>query len=232
MKKRLVLKVPTCTLSCLCGAPVIVDGRHPEGEQVCVVCRQNLKIIVSIDPKTKKRRVGILVAPQTMTVRTAAVKLPKAAPKTRVKPPTGPVETRCPCGTGITVDLSSVDAVYTCVGCGMCYTAVGKKEDGETVAKLIQLHTVPLADPGETQLVASTSSVPPPPRGQVIGAQALRNRGEDVVMSCFCGAEISVNPDEHRQDLTCPGCSLAFQVMMAVEPGTHRPMAVTLPKSR
>jgi hypothetical protein len=50
-------------------------------------------------------------------------------------------------------------------------------------------------------------------------------------MSCFCGQELAVNPDEHRQDLTCPGCRLSFQLIMAVEPGSHRPMAVTLPRA-
>lgn len=227
MKKRLVLKASSCTLSCPCGAPVIVDGRRPEGVQVCIVCRQSLHIVVSIDPRTQKRRVGILVAPQAVTVKTETVKPVKAAsPKTRVKAP-GPQEAQCKCGTGVMVDTTQVDALYTCVGCGRCYSAFARAG----VAQLMAVDTIPLDEtpppPTRTTKTEAVSTASP-----VIGAQPLRNRGEEVLMSCFCGREISINPDEHRQDLVCPGCSLSFQLMMAVEPGTHRPMAVTLPRSQ
>lgn len=232
MKKRLVLKASTCTLSCPCGAPVIVDGRHPEGVQVCVLCRQSLRIVVSIDPKTKKRRVGILVAPQAVTVKTEAVKPVKAAsPKTRVKPPApaGPQEAQCKCGTGILVNPAQVDAIYTCVGCGACYSAVARA--GLAGAQLIPVDTIPLDDTQEV-LAAPAPKSDLAFSSHVIGAQPLKNRGHDVLVSCFCGQEIPVDPDEHRQDLDCPGCRLVFQLVMAVEPGTHRPMAVTLPRPK
>jgi hypothetical protein len=236
MKKRLVLKASTCTLSCPCGAPVIVDGRRPEGVQVCVVCRQSLRIVVAVDPKTNKRRVGILVAPQAVTVKTEAVKVKASSPKTRVKPPAaqGPQEARCSCGTGILVTPQELDALYTCVGCGRCYSAVARLDakTGHSTPQLIPVETIPLEETPQPAAAPTPKGAEADFASHVIGAQPLRNRDAEVLMSCFCGREIPVDPDQHRQDLTCPGCGLSFQLIMAVEPGTHRPMAVTLPRAR
>jgi hypothetical protein len=246
MKNKAASRRPiTCTLSCPCGAPIIVDSRRPEGVQVCIVCRMSLKVIVGTDPHTGKRRIGILVAPQAVTTVTETVKAPArrepaaGARKTRTRPPLSGIRNpKCACGGKVPVNLGDVDALYTCPWCGACYTAVSKRDakTGLDIPLLIPIATVPLDPPTEDLLIeenkesARTGAFSMTP--DVVGAQALKSRGETVFMSCFCGREIELNPDENRQDGKCPGCGLGFQVVMAVEPGTHQPMVITLPRSQ
>src|SRR5947207_3480839 len=126
MRNRPSLRTPTRTLSCPCGAPVIVDGRRPVGIQTCIVCHLRLKTVVTTDPRTRKRTVGIIVSADAVTVKTEAVK-PAATPKrakTRVL--SGAHNPRCACGARVPVDLSAMDAVHTCSWCGASYTAVAK----------------------------------------------------------------------------------------------------------
>ena len=234
MKKRQALRAPTCTLSCPCGAPIIVDGARPEGVQTCIVCRQTLKIVVATDPRTRKRCVGIVVAPEAVSTSTAAVKpaSKREATRSRAKPApalSGVHNPKCACGARVPVTLAAVDTLYTCPWCGACYTAVCKKDEktGAAVPLLMPVETVPLDAPAPKAGGGSFHMTP-----DVIGAQPLRNRGDAVFMSCFCRREIEIDPDAPRQDKTCPVCGISFQLVMAVEPGTHRPMVISLPRAQ
>jgi hypothetical protein len=225
VKNKPSLRAPTRTLSCPCGAPVIVDGRRPAGSQVCVVCRQSLEIVVSTDPRTRKRTIGILVRPEAVTTRTQAVR-PAGAPKrAKTRVPAGTNQPRCACGARVAVDLGVVDAVYGCPGCGACYTAVAKADGktGPAVPHLIRVDAPPVEAPDTRSFALSPD---------VIGAQPVRTRGQDVWILCFCGRELPVESEATRQDRRCPGCGLSFQLVLAVEPGTHRAMAITLPRSK
>jgi len=173
MKKKLPSRTSTQTLSCPCGAPVIVDGRRPEGTQTCIVCRQDLTVVVSTDPRTRKRTVGILVRPEAVTLN-----VPAAAPGSPRR-----AKTRAP--------------------------------------------SRPEAD-----LAASGADTTFPLTPDVIGAQPVRTRGYRVFVLCFCGCEIPVPSEDVRQEHRCLMCGLSFQLVLAVEPGTHRAMAITLPRGR
>ena len=219
MRNRPAPRTPTRTLSCLCGAPIIVDGRRPEGFQVCVVCHQCVKIVVATDPRSRKRTVGILVSPEAVTVKTPAVK-PTASPK-RAKTRTlaGAHNPRCACGARVAVNLATMDAVTTCSWCGACYTAIAR--DG--VPFLMPVDAAPVEAPKGGGFKLSP---------EVIGAQPVRTRDGGAWISCFCGREMQLESEATRQDRRCPGCGLSFQLVLAVEPGTHRAMAITLPRSK
>jgi hypothetical protein len=225
VKNRSSHRSPTRTLSCPCGAPVIVDGRRPEGVQECVVCRQSLEIVVSTDPRTRKRTIGILVQPEAVTARVQAVKPAAPSKRSKTRAPAGPPSPRCACGARVPVDLGVVDAVYSCPKCGAGYTAVAKA-DGKT--GLAEPHLIPVDAPPVEAADSRAFALSP----DVIGAQPVRTRGEGVWISCFCGRELPVESEATRQDRRCPGCGLSFQLVLAVEPGTHRAMAITLPRSK
>lgn len=232
MRNRNALRAPTCTLSCPCGAPIIVDGRRPEGVQTCVVCRQALKIVVATDPRTRKRRIGILVSPQAVTAATRPVRpaAKREATKSRARsaPLAGIHNPKCACGARVPVNLSAVDAVYTCPWCGACYTALAKRDarTGVSVPLLMPVEMVPVEAPAKKPEGAFHMTP------EVIGAQPLKTRDARACMSCFCGREMEVDPDAPTQDRKCPACGLSFQLVLAVEPGTHRPMVITLPRSK
>jgi hypothetical protein len=223
MRNKPSPRTPTRTLSCPCGAPIIVDGRRPEGVQVCVVCRQSLKIVVATDPRTRKRTIGILVSPEAMTAKTQAVKPASSPKRAKTRVLAGSHNPRCACGARVAVNLSTMDAVYTCSWCGACYTAVAKGG----VPLLMPVDAPPVEAPKAAPKSGSFALSP-----EVIGAQPVRTRGDDVWISCFCGRELSVESEAIRQDRRCPGCGLSFQLVLAVEPGTHRAMAITLPRSK
>jgi len=232
MRKRAALRTPTCTLSCPCGAPIIVDGRRPEGVQACVVCRQSLKVVASVDPRTRKRRIGIVVAPQAMTAATRAVKPASkreaTKPRAKAAPLSGVHSPKCACGARVPVSSTAVDAVHTCPWCGACYTAVSRPDPktGVPLLLLMPVEMVPAAPPAKK--AEGAFQLTP----DVIGAQPLRSQDGRVFMSCFCGRELEVDPDAPQQDRTCPACTLSFQLVLAVEPGTHRPMVISLPRAK
>jgi len=135
------------TVSCPCGASVEVDlgGRRPV--QVCPECKESLKIVVTLDPRTGKKKVGILVSP--MAVVPQKPKAKSAAKVSRAVAPVGEgmYKPLCACGSEVIVDFRSVDSVFTCGWCGASFTALLKKdkETGEKAPVLIPVQVVPLA---------------------------------------------------------------------------------------
>ena len=229
MRNRFPLRTPTRTLSCPCGAPIIVDGRRPVGTQECIVCHQQLKTVITTDPRTRKRTVGLIVSTEAVTVKTAAVKPAPTPKRSKTRTLSGAHNPRCPCGARVPVDLSAMDAVYTCSWCGACYTAVAK-QDGKTgtVVPLLMAVEAPPIEASKGSPKSGTFALSP----EVIGAQAVRERAGGEWISCFCGRELPVESEAARQDQRCPGCGLSFQLVLAVEPGTHRAMAITLPRTK
>ena len=120
------------------------------------------------------------------------------------------------------------DAVHTCPWCGACYTAVSRPDPktGVPLLLLMPVEMVPAAPPAKK--AEGAFQLTP----DVIGAQPLRSQDGRVFMSCFCGRELEVDPDAPQQDRTCPACTLSFQLVLAVEPGTHRPMVISLPRAK
>lgn len=230
------------TVSCPCGASIEVDLRSSRPVRVCPECKESLTIVVTVDPQSRRRRVGILVSP-------AAVVPRKARRKAAPAPPGAP---KCACGAQVAVDLRSVDSVYTCEWCGACFTAVLKRDPatGVEATILIPVQVLPLrkekprttvrtvlggkgrpkTDPGGGATgLALKESLLLISRGTV-GAQPLVARDRGSLMSCFCGHEIAVSPEATRRIMTCQECGLSFRIFMAVDPRSGKEMVVTVPQ--
>lgn len=156
----------TYTVSCTCGTPIEVDMRAPKATHVCPECRTNLKIVITVDPATQKKRVGILVAPTALTVPPLKKKGAKAPPPPAPAAPAGPRKPVCACGSEVVVDMRSMDSVYTCGWCGASYTALQKTDPatGEKYPALIRVEVLPLTKekPKTTRRVAKLAETAPP----------------------------------------------------------------------
>lgn len=135
-------------VSCPCGATVEVDLGGQRPVVVCPECKESLKIVVTLDPRTGKKKVGILVSPLAVVPQKAAREKPAArAAKTPAAVGEGMYKPLCTCGSEVIVDFRSVDSVFTCGWCGASFTALLKtdKETGEKVPVLIPVQVVPLS---------------------------------------------------------------------------------------
>jgi hypothetical protein len=253
MKKESSLDAETSTISCPCGAPLQVNMRSLKPVQVCPECKDSLTIVVTVDPGTQKRKVGILVTPAAVIVPSKR----KASAPTQLpvqeQSLSGVHNPKCACGSRVPVDLRSVDSVYSCSWCGACYTAVAKRDEmtGSEIPLLMSVNVLPLGNEKprtaskpplaekarknpasrieraervgqESLLVTATNS---------LGAQPLLVQGKEVKINCFCGDEIAVDEKASRQILDCPQCALSLLVLMAIEPKSKTPMAITLQRT-
>ena len=148
-------------VSCPCGASVEADlgGRRPV--VVCPECKESLKIVVTLDPRTGKKRVGILVSPMAV-VPEKPKKAQKGAPAAAVAE--GMFKPLCTCGSEVIVDFRSVDSVFTCGWCGASFTAFLKtdKETGEKTPVLIPVQVMPVAKdrPKSTRKLPKVAEAP------------------------------------------------------------------------
>ena len=63
------------TVSCPCGASMEIDLSKPSPVAVCPDCGQMLEVLVTVDPRTKVKRVGILVKPGAVAPRQSKTKI-------------------------------------------------------------------------------------------------------------------------------------------------------------
>lgn len=220
------------TVSCPCGSPLEIDTRNARPVRVCPQCKDSLTIVVTVDPSSGKRRVGILVSP-------AAVAPKRGKPRTVKLPPLKVAGApRCACGADVPVNSKSVDSVYTCGWCGACYTTLAggdgppilipvhieplKKEKPKTAIRRPKTVSIPQSKVKESLLVMTQGT---------LGAQPLREQEKGSLMSCFCGHEIAVSPEAAHRILKCQECGLSFRVFMAVDPRSKKPMVITLPRA-
>ena len=119
-------------VSCPCGASLRIDPNETTQEMACPECGMTLEIVVTVDPKTKLPKVGILVKPGAVTSRSGKDK----GKESHIA--------KCVCGAQITIEEDRVDSVYTCVICGADYTAsIRKSKSGIPTLLLRPLVTAP-----------------------------------------------------------------------------------------
>jgi len=138
------------TLSCPCGASIEADISQPSQETVCPECGQVLEIVVSVDKRTQRKQIGILVKPGALS------------PKKKVKAGTKTEEVhvfKCTCGAQISIVPRGADTIYTCKACQAEFTATLRQGKTGAVSALV-LRPV-LAMP-----VAERPAAPPPPAGR------------------------------------------------------------------
>jgi hypothetical protein len=164
-------------VSCPCGASVEADlgGRRPV--VVCPECKESLKIVVTLDPRTGKKRVGILVSPMAVVP-----EKPKKAQKGAPAAAEGMFKPLCTCGSEVIVDFRSVDSVFTCGWCGASFTAFLKtdKETGEKAPVLIPVQVMPVSKdrPKSTRKLPKVAEPPKAKTARKVSAPPLEDLEE------------------------------------------------------
>ncbi|HXX95163.1 MAG TPA: hypothetical protein VEN81_16185, partial [Planctomycetota bacterium] len=148
-------------VSCPCGATIEVEA-DAEGtlDAVCPECGQMLEVMVTVDPRTKVRRIGILVKSASMAPRRITKsKIPGAR--------ADDIHTaKCTCGAQITILYKSPDTIYTCTACEAEYTASLKQGRTGAVSALVlrPVLAMPLGEKGATKQTKATQSKTAAPR--------------------------------------------------------------------
>ena len=160
------------SVSCPCGASLEVDPNETTQEISCPECGMILEIAITIDSRTKKVKLGILVKSQSVSHRQARGKGEEVH------------TAKCVCGAQITLETTGMapDSVFTCEACEAEYTAMLKKpKSGGTstlvlrplvaspVTKVAKLPApkaapaapLPKAAPSTLQKLAKTAPLPP-----------------------------------------------------------------------
>ena len=133
-------------VSCPCGASLRIDPNETTQEMACPECGMTLEIVVSVDPKTKLPKVGILVKPGAVTPRSGK----DQGKEVHIA--------KCVCGAQITIEEDRVDSVYTCVICSADYTASIRKSKSGISTLVLR----PMAPPAPRNTSKRTKGGPIP----------------------------------------------------------------------
>jgi hypothetical protein len=280
------------TVSCPCGATIEIETQDQATlDAVCPDCGQMLEVMVSVDPRTKARRIGILVKSASMAPRRITKsKIPGAR--------ADDIHTaKCTCGAQITILYKSADTIYTCTACDAEYTATLKQGRTGAVTALVlrPVLAMPMAErpgaksvtkvpapkppgarpvpqpaagkaaaaapaskaaPAATKPASKVAPAAPAPKAGAkaagpiatlpanlapkenlllmtkgdIGAQEIVTEDAGRKVACFCGADLPLKGDFHREILKCGPCGLAFRVFSATNPKTNAEMAIMIPR--
>ena len=248
-------KADISTVSCPCGATIQVDLNEASVETVCPECGMTLEVVVSRDPKSGAKRVGILV------------KSASVAPRRGGKPKTaggGRVEeehtAKCTCGAQLTIIPKSADDIFVCDACDAQYTASLKQPRSGGVPTLVlrPLMAMPVAPKGgrttkRTQSKQADPETPapykfkkvaaPPPTPNVaarenllmlakgqLGAAEIEEGGGGSMVFCFCGKVLPLRGDYHREIHKCPSCAKSWRIFSAAHPRSGAAMAIMIPR--
>lgn len=244
-------------VSCPCGASLVVDLKDPNALLSCPECKGTLQAVVSIDPRTSRRKVGIVVAPVAVTPSRPA--------------PAKTCVTICRCGARLAVELKAAGRSYACAACGALHKSVQQTDRVTGLRRLILVAAPAGGGPKgkprtsvRTQMLkpspAPAGAPPPPPKTEpgaaprkppsrgvkppvevkesllmmaqgTIGAQPIARTEESSTVACFCGSRLALSDEAARRIVKCPECGKAYRIFLAVDPATKKPMAVMVPRS-
>ncbi len=151
------------TVSCPCGATMEVDLGAGDDVLFCPECRETLQLAVSVDPVTKKRRVGVVLSMGALL----SQKGRKGETKVGAVPAAGDVhKAKCTCGAMIFVDPQAVDRVHSCGKCGAGFSAVLRrgKTPGLSTLVLRPVEAAPVTKVAAKAVPAARPAAPPPPK--------------------------------------------------------------------
>ncbi len=256
------------TVSCPCGATFEVDFKGGASVDVgCPDCGQLLEVVVSVDPRTKARRIGMFVKAASMAPRQSAK---GGGPKEDVH------TVKCTCGAQLTIIYKSSDTIYTCSACDAEYTASLKQGRTGAVSALVlrPVLAMPMAEkpaakaptpkaapaPAAPKPAAKPAPAAPRPAAKAaptrvpvpapssapsaaaakenllmmvkgdIGAQEIVTGEENSRIACFCGADLPLKGEFHREIHKCRECGASFRIFAATNPKGGSSMAVMIPR--
>ncbi len=150
-------------LSCPCGADIRIDARSTKRIVACPQCHLTLDFVVSMDPRTRKPRVALVMSADSLKPPPAPVK-PKTAKVRTVRPPLanarpGMVTAPCSCGATLEIEADELAGDKTCDSCDTAYHMVVKldRETGQKSAILVPKGPLPGRKP-------KPDALPTPPR--------------------------------------------------------------------
>lgn len=278
------------TVSCPCGATVEVDFKGEASvDAVCPDCGQMLEVVLSMDPKTKARRIGMFVKAASMAPRHSNK---GAGSKEDIH------TVKCTCGAQLTIVYKSSDTIYTCSACEAEYTASLKQGRTGAVSALVlrPVLAMPMAGKPEAKAAAPAAAAPKPaskpasgvmpaskpapkaappaarPASGVmppakaapkpaakaaptpapaavapaaasaakenllmmvkgdIGAQEILTEETGSKIACFCGADLLLKGEYHREIHKCRECGSSFRIFAATNPKGGASMAIMIPR--
>jgi hypothetical protein len=160
-------KPETATVSCPCGATIEIDLASGDEVFFCPDCRETLQLSVSVDPVTKKKRVGVVLSMGALLTQKGR----KGETRVPGQPAAQVHKAKCTCGAQILVDPQSIDSVHSCGKCGAGFTAMLKRGSGPGLSTLV-LRPVeaapvtkakPAPAPAPRPVAKATSAAPPKP---------------------------------------------------------------------
>ena len=270
------------TVSCPCGATVEVDFKDEASvDAVCPDCGQMLEVVLSMDPKTKARRIGMFVKAASMAPRHSNK---GAGSKEDIH------TVKCTCGAQLTIVYKSSDTIYTCSACEAEYTATLKQGRTGAVSALVlrPVLAMPMAEKPAAKAAAPAPAAPKPaskpasgvmaapkpappkaaprPASGVlpaakpaakaapapapaaapapsaakenllmmvkgdIGAQEIVTEESASKIACFCGADLLLKGEYHREIHKCRECGSSFRIFAATNPKGGASMAIMIPR--
>jgi hypothetical protein len=244
-------KKPDQRVSCPCGTTLKVDPMKGERRARCPSCGLVLDFVVTLNEKSRKPSVSIVVSPEAMNVGSETLatlphaKAKEVSPPEPAPAPSESARTRvggrtvkavlgsCICGASFPVDDRELTSIQACPKCGIEYHVVVKLEPGtrKKTAILVPVKTVPVR----------RQTIPPPPAGtksikktQVIKAGKGRTGAVPMpaspsvagaqIVACFCGEQLQVRKRDVAPGLECPSCHRGLRFQEVIHPQTLQPM--------
>jgi hypothetical protein len=247
-------------VSCLCGAALRVDPLSPERRLRCPACGNSLDFIVTLDGKSKRPRVSIVVRAEAMIPEgeslatladhgdePAPAPPPRAAtsvPRARTGKTGMGVLGTCICGMSFPVDSEELTSIQTCPQCQTEYHCVVKIERGthERTAILVPVKTAPVRRPS----IAPTA-LPPAATRSGKRTQVTAGRGRTRMMTpkapvqipagaqgvlCPCGATLVVRKKDVVRGMVCESCGRGHKLQEVPDPQTLVPVIRIRPEPK
>lgn len=238
------------SVSCPCGASLEIDPNETTQEVACPECGMTLEVAIAIDSRSKKVRLGILVKDAAV-----AHRRPKGKGEEihTAKCVCGAQLTIEPGGVDAVYTCSSCGADYTAVvkksKAGGMSTLVLRPVVASPMAKSTRRAVAKVPPPP-----SRPARVPAPalnPAAKAPGPSASSSAGfaakekllqmspsdvgaqpvEADRISCFCGADIILKADFHREIIKCGECGTPFRMFHATNPKGGGTMVVMIPRT-
>lgn len=238
-------------VSCPCGADVRIDPLKPDRNVTCPRCRLRIDFVVTIDPKSRRPRVSIVVplnAVKPEGESLAAVPA-KTAPRAPQPPPPRTVRAvlaECPCGAAFPVDASKLPGLQSCPRCKTSYHVTLKTEPGTRKKSALLVPQTPAPVPrarasGKTRLglppagparaetviparrgVRTRTIVPPPAKAAPKPPPEVPPGAQAV--PCPCGEIHIVRRKDLGHEVPCPTCGRTLRFEEVRDPQTLAPI--------
>jgi uncharacterized protein YbaR (Trm112 family) len=232
---------------------VRIDPHRPERRVVCPYCRMPIDFVVSVDPKSLKPRVSIVVSTQAVRIEgdslgkktqpAKAVDPPPSAPKTI----RGLIAECTACGSAFPVDAAKLPLLQACPQCRASYYVTARTDPATKKKVAVLLPQSPAAQPtrasskprtGKTRFGMSAvaqlkaETVIPSRKGKtrtVVPVKPPPKPGAPEpppgaqVVQCTCGEYHIVRRKDLGPEIPCGGCGRILQFEETRDPQTLAP---------